>query len=84
MEREFGPEYGVLVKLFSEVRKQLLASSFRPESLQPIFQLIDSDNCLRHIIADDWQALENDLQGQLPEICDVTSIIDSLREETKN
>ncbi len=84
LEKEFGPEYSVLVKLFSQIRQQLLTSSWRPESLRPVFQQIDSDKCLRHIIADDWQALENDLKRQLPEICDVQNIIDHLRKEIKN
>lgn len=84
LEREFGPEYGVLVKLFSGIRRRLLESSWRPENLQPVFQRIDSDNCLRHIIADDWQALERDLQGQLPENSDVKAIIVELRKEMQN
>lgn len=84
LEKEFGPEYAVLVKLFSHIRQQLLASSWRPESLQPVFQRIDSDSCLRHIKTDDWQALENELQRLLPEICDVQNIMDELREDIIN
>lgn len=84
LEIEYGTEYETLVKLYSQIREQLLNSSWRPENLQPVFQRIDSDNCLRHIIADNWQALERDLQSQLPDQCDVKVIIDAVRKQMIN
>ena len=44
LERQFGEEYGVFLKLMGAIRKKLLSTSHEPEAHKPLFeQLIDAD-----------------------------------------
>ena len=67
LEKQFGEEYGVLLKLMGAVRKKLLRQAHEPEAHKPLFeQLINSDliGMIQSNRIEDINALLFDILGE--------------------
>lgn len=81
LEVEFGEEYGLLVRLLSLIRLQMLALNEEGEKLKPIFQKLVDLNYLPLLVEEDWTELERSLLLHLPENVNVKAIIKALKDE---
>jgi precorrin-2 dehydrogenase/sirohydrochlorin ferrochelatase len=67
LEKQFGDEYGVLLKLMGAIRKRLLRQAHQPEAHKPLFEaLINSDliGMIQENKIEDIDALLFDILGE--------------------
>jgi precorrin-2 dehydrogenase/sirohydrochlorin ferrochelatase len=60
IEKEYGPEYSVLLQLMGAIRKRLLAEAHAPEAHKPLFEQLIGEGLLEMIRSDDRKNI-NDL-----------------------
>ncbi len=65
LEKEFGPEYAVLLRLMGAIRERLLAQSKSPESHKHVFERILDGGVLEMIRQDRRQDVTSLLKGEL-------------------
>ncbi len=65
LERQFGDEYGVFLKIMGAVRKKLLAETHEPEAHKPVFEKLIHSNLLDHIRSKDLKAINEELYNLL-------------------
>ena len=75
LEREFGPEYGVLVRLFSSIRGAVLGDGSSSWSHQLLFEKILEMDVLSCINREDWPALGERLAGILPATINAADLV---------
>jgi precorrin-2 dehydrogenase / sirohydrochlorin ferrochelatase len=75
LEREFGPEYGVLVRLFSSIRGAVVGDGSSSWSHQLLFEKILGIDMLSCISREDWPTLQEKLTGILPSTINVAELV---------
>ena len=75
LEREFGPEYGILVRLFSSIRGAVVGDGSSSWSHQLLFEKILELDLLSCISREDWPALREKLTGVLPATINVAELV---------
>jgi precorrin-2 dehydrogenase/sirohydrochlorin ferrochelatase len=75
LEGEFGPEYGVMVRLFSSIRGAVIGDGASPWLHQLLFEKILEMDVLSCISNKDWPALQERLEGILPATIDVAGLV---------
>ena len=83
LEREFGPEYGLLVRLFSSIRGAVVGDGSLPCLHQLLFEKILEMDVLSCINNKDWPALEERLAGILPATINVAGLVADLAAKWK-
>lgn len=66
LDRQFGPEYDLLLQIMGELRPIVLALGLEHEKNKVIFEQLLHPDMLRWIKENDWNAVINHLQGELP------------------
>lgn len=75
LEREFGPEYGVLVRLFSSIRGAVVGDGGSSWSHQLLFEKILEMDVLSCISREDWPTLRERLAVILPATINVAELV---------
>lgn len=78
LEDAYGAEYGVLVKLLSLIREQLLALDQTEMNMKNLFEKLLRLNIVVHIQTGQWRKLRETLTGELPEQVDIDAIVDEV------
>jgi precorrin-2 dehydrogenase / sirohydrochlorin ferrochelatase len=65
LERQFGDEYAVFLKIMGAIRKKLLSEKHEPEAHKPIFEKLIHSNLLQYIRLKDLQAINTELHNLL-------------------
>jgi precorrin-2 dehydrogenase / sirohydrochlorin ferrochelatase len=65
LERQFGDEYAVFLKIMGAIRKKLLSEKHEPEAHKPIFEKLIHSNLLEYIRSKDLQAINTELHNLL-------------------
>lgn len=65
LEKQFGDEYAVFLKMMGAIRKKLLSEKHEPEAHKPIFEKLIHSNLLEHIRSKDLKAINTELYNQL-------------------
>jgi precorrin-2 dehydrogenase/sirohydrochlorin ferrochelatase len=79
LEEEFGPEYGILVRLLGELRPLIIQGSATQAERKTLFQNILHDDILRWIAGRKWNRLCSHLENIVGPEC--IPILERLREE---
>ncbi len=74
LQQVYGPEYGRLVALMGELRRQVIASGGSPEEHKRIFEKVLEDDILDRIRKKEWQGLENRLENILPPAINISAL----------
>jgi precorrin-2 dehydrogenase/sirohydrochlorin ferrochelatase len=67
LERQFGPEYAVLLDLLGAIRRRLLARAHAPEAHKPLFERLVASDLLELIRRNDRAAIDRLLAETLGE-----------------
>lgn len=81
---EFGPEYGVLVDLLANIRRQVVGSSRESEANRILFQRIVSQPLLEMIKEEKWEEIRVSLETILPQTVDCEPLITALQAAMKD
>jgi precorrin-2 dehydrogenase / sirohydrochlorin ferrochelatase len=65
LEKQFGDEYTVFLKMMGAIRKKLLSEKHEPEAHKPIFEKLIHSNLLEHIRSKDIEAINTELYNSL-------------------
>ncbi len=65
LEKQFGDEYAVFLKMMGAIRKKLLSEKHEPEAHKPIFEKLIHSNLLEYIRSKDLKAINTELYNQL-------------------
>jgi precorrin-2 dehydrogenase / sirohydrochlorin ferrochelatase len=65
LEKQFGDEYTVFLKMMGEIRKKLLSEKHEPEAHKPIFEKLIYSNLLEYIRSKDLEAINTELYNCL-------------------
>ena len=76
---EFGPEYGVLVDLLANIRRQVVGNSWESEANRELFERILAQPLQEMIREGKWEKIRVNLETILPENVDCTSLITGLQ-----
>lgn len=66
LDRQFGPEYDLLLQIMGNLRPIVLALGLEHEKNKVIFEQLLHPDMLMWIKENDWNAVTNHLQGELP------------------
>ena len=83
LEQEYGPDYGLLVRLFSSIRGVVVGDGASPCLHQLLFEKILEMDVLSCISNEDWPALEERLAGILPATINVAGLVADLAAKWK-
>ncbi|MCU0614038.1 MAG: bifunctional precorrin-2 dehydrogenase/sirohydrochlorin ferrochelatase [Desulfobacterales bacterium] len=61
LEKQFGDEYAVFLKIMGAIRKKLLSEKHEPEAHKPIFEKLIHSNLLEYIRSKDLKAINTEL-----------------------
>jgi precorrin-2 dehydrogenase len=75
LEAAYGPEYGLLVGLMADVRRQIVDSTDAPNEHKRIFEKLLDGDIFECIKGRQWSKLENQLQDILPSAIDISSLV---------
>jgi len=78
LEEEYGTEYGLLVKLLSLIREQLLGLDQTEMNMKYLFEKLLSLNILVHIQTGEWRKIRDELAKELPEQVDIDGVVDEV------
>ena len=76
---EFGPEYGVLVDLLANIRRQVVGSPWESETNRELFQRILEQPLQEMIREERWDELQVSLETILPDNVDCATLITGLQ-----
>lgn len=76
---EFGPEYGVLVDLLANIRRQVVGSPWESETNRELFQRILEQPLQEMIREERWEELQVSLETILPDNVDCATLITGLQ-----
>lgn len=76
---EFGPEYGVLVDLLANIRRQVVGSPWESEPNRELFQRILEQPLQEMIREERWEELQVSLETILPDNVDCATLITGLQ-----
>lgn len=79
MELQYGPEYGTLVTLLSEIRNRTNKQSSSQEQHKVLVEKILQTNVLSFLKDKDWQQLQTQLFEILPQDMNVNEIVQNVR-----
>jgi precorrin-2 dehydrogenase / sirohydrochlorin ferrochelatase len=65
LEKQFGDEYIVFLKMMGAIRKKLLSEKHEPEAHKPIFEKLIYSNLLEYIRSKDLEAINTELYNSL-------------------
>jgi precorrin-2 dehydrogenase / sirohydrochlorin ferrochelatase len=65
LEKQFGDEYAVFLKMMGAIRKKLLSEKHEPEAHKPIFEKLIYSNLLEYIRSKDLKAINTELYNCL-------------------
>jgi precorrin-2 dehydrogenase / sirohydrochlorin ferrochelatase len=65
LEKQFGDEYTVFLKMMGAIRKKLLSEKHEPEAHKPIFEKLIHSNLLEYIRSKDLEAINTELYNSL-------------------
>ncbi|MBU0945338.1 MAG: bifunctional precorrin-2 dehydrogenase/sirohydrochlorin ferrochelatase [Proteobacteria bacterium] len=77
----YGPEYGRLVALMSELRRQVVPSSGLQTEHKRIFERVLEADTFTHIRKQEWGELEALLRTILPSTLNISSLVECARKE---
>lgn len=75
LEEQFGPEYGVLIFLFSLVREQLVPGPTSSDENRNMFRELLLSNILEDVRNRRWQRVQAIMDRILPELVDTESVV---------
>jgi len=78
LEEQYGVEYGLLVKLLSLIREQLLSLDQTEVNIKKLFEKLLRLNILDRIQSGKWQKIRDELMQVLPSQVDVDVVIDEV------
>lgn len=79
LELVYGPEYGELVKLLSEIRNRTLGQSSSQEQHKLLVERILQTNVLSLLKNKEWQQLQAQMSEILPQDMNVNDIVEKVR-----
>lgn len=65
LEKQFGGEYAVFLKMMGAIRKKLLSEKHEPEAHKPIFEKLIYSKLLEYIRSKDLKAIDTELYNLL-------------------
>ena len=75
LEVQFGPEYGVVIALFSAVREKIVPGPGTPEENRKVFREMLLSNILESVRSGDWPKVEEILARVLPPEIDGSRLV---------
>jgi len=79
LEPHYGPEYGDLVKLLSEIRQLTIGQGSSQEKHKLLFERLLQTNILSLLKRKDWQLLHEQLNEILPPAINAKDIVQKIR-----